>query len=367
LELFTFISIFFAPDKLLAAYKYGIFILGLGLFWLIVCSQYDRLKLIWSFSAGVFIQAFLGIWQFLSQTSFASKWLGLAVHNPGELGASVVETMNGTRWLRAYGGLDHPNILGGVLAVSLLILIALIFNRFSNSGFKSLIFNERIFNGILYVFGFGFLLSLFFTFSRGAWAGFLTGVLAILIFTLLKKDKIKQMIILTVIFISVTFMFVLFNFYSDLVLTRLSKDTRLEIKSNFERLEFFREAAKIIKDNWLFGTGIGNYSLALAQEKKNYPAWDYQPVHNTFLLIWSEIGILGLLAFLGLLGYLSWILIKKEKLISFSIVVSLIVMMMADHWFWSLHFGILFFWLVLGLVVRGLQFNKSFHESANFF
>ena len=53
----------------------------------------------------------------------------MAVHKAEELGTSVVETVGadglGERWLRAYGGLDHPNILGGILAVALLLFIIL--------------------------------------------------------------------------------------------------------------------------------------------------------------------------------------------------------------------------------------------------
>ena len=34
------------------------------------------------------------------------------------------------------------------------------------------------------------------------------------------------------------------------------------------------------------------------------------------------------------------------------ILVALIVVMSLDHWLWSLHFGMLFFWLALGLAHR---------------
>ena len=123
LELFIFISIFFAPDKVLAVYRYGVFLLGVGLFWLVVSAYYDRLKLAYAFLGGVMFQAGLGIWQFFSQSSFASKWLGLAAHDPAELGTSVVETLDGGRWLRAYGGLDHPNVLGGLVVIGILLIV----------------------------------------------------------------------------------------------------------------------------------------------------------------------------------------------------------------------------------------------------
>ena len=138
LELFIFISIFFADGKILALYKYSVFLLGAGLFWLVISADYNRIKLIWGFLAGIFLQACLGIWQFLTQSDFACKWLGIAMHNQAELGVSVIEIIGsdgiGQRWLRAYGGLDHPNILGGVLVVGILLLIGLLIEY---SGFKN--------------------------------------------------------------------------------------------------------------------------------------------------------------------------------------------------------------------------------------
>jgi len=34
------------------------------------------------------------------------------------------------------------------------------------------------------------------------------------------------------------------------------------------------------------------------------------------------------------------------------ILVALVVIMSFDHWLWSLHFGVLFFWLVLGIIIK---------------
>ncbi len=391
LDLFVFISIFFATDKWLAFYKYGWFLLGTGLFWLITSASYNKMKLFWSLLAGIFLQAGLGIYQFLSQSSFASKWLGIVMHNPAELGASVVEIFGadgiGERWLRAYGGLDHPNMLGGAVAIGLLLIISLIVpkslprrlasrrsgqadkcqnpptyakatagkNAKSNPNTKIqnifLFLPARLCLAVAGGCFFVFVMSLFFTFSRGAWAGLLIGVLLMLFIFLIKKDFLKQRELLKIILASGVLIFVLSNLYSGLVLTRLSKDTRLEIKSNTERIESFTDAKELLKDNWLFGVGIGNYTLALREMKSDQPIWDYQPVHNVFLLVWAEVGILGLLGFLGFLGFLGWNLIKKGKYFGLSILTALVIMMMVDHWYWSLHFGVLWFWLVCGLIL----------------
>ncbi|MBI4812466.1 O-antigen ligase family protein [Candidatus Falkowbacteria bacterium] len=373
LELAALVSIFFAPDKLLAVYAYARLLLGIGLFWLVTSAVYDKIKLIHSFLAGAILQAGLGIWQFLSQSSFASKWLGIAAHNAGDLGTSVVETLNGERWLRAYGGLDHPNVLGGVMAASILILV---FHGIYSGQF--LIFNFKFLNNFLvskflniftfYFLLFTFITSLFFTFSRGAWAGVIVGVLAMLIMAVWQRDVSVQKKILGAILAGAVLVAILFSQYNDLVLTRLSRDTRLEIKSNTERINSYKDGWRVIKENWLFGAGIGNYTKYNANK---FP----QPSHNVFLLIWAETGALGIIGFVGLFIYLIIKNCLKIKNLKFkinnnnnsnnsifyktSLFSALLVVLFIDHWLWSLHFGILFFWFVLGLIA--VDFKEKRH------
>src|SRR3990167_10719237 len=74
--------------------------------------------------AGITFQAALAIGQFFMQEVPSSTLLGVAEHFPQDLGASVVDAPN-ARFLRAYGGLPHPNILGGWLYVGMLAVLAL--------------------------------------------------------------------------------------------------------------------------------------------------------------------------------------------------------------------------------------------------
>ncbi len=121
------------------------------------------------------------------------------------------------------------------------------------------------------------------------------------------------------------------------------------MKSLSERQEYFNQARELIKDNWLFGVGPGNYTTALiSQDKIGGSIWNYQPVHNVFLLLWAESGVLSLLFFILFLIFL----IKKDRREAFSwaILGALIVLMLFDHWLWSLPFGFLFLFLFLGLI-----------------
>ena len=394
LELMIFISVFFAADKLIAVYKYAIFLLGIGLFWLIVNANYNKIKLVYCFLAGIFLQSCLGIWQFLAQSGFACKWLGMAEHDASVLGTSVIETISsadgiGERWLRAYGGMDHPNVLGGLLTVGLLITISLIveFNKCKTEKFVicNLKFGENVkkesdFNNtqfrkkesqitnyqlpITSIFYLLLITCLFFTFSRGAWLGLVIGVLIMLAAMVIKKDLLGQKKLLQIILASSVLIFVLFSQFQDLVLTRLSNDTRLEVKSNSERIELYKDSWELIKDNWLFGVGIGNYTLEIGNRKSEILDDNVfiQPVHNVFLLIWAEIGIFGLLFFILIPLCIMYNLLFKNNLrsknliLSVSLLAAISTMFMIDHWWWSLHFGVLLFWLVMGLLII---FEKS--------
>jgi O-antigen ligase len=392
MELFVFISIFSASDKVLALYRYGVFLLGIGLFWLASSVAYSKVKLIYSLLAGIFIQAILGIYQFLSQSIFANKWLGVATHNPADLGVSVVETLDGARWLRAYGSLDHPNILGGVLAVGIILAIFLLIRRdnvekfsilpllsFKISNFKFLINFQLL---ILKIFLFVFLIAIFFTFSRAAWLGCLAGILTLLIILSWQKDFLALKKILIIILFLAILVGILFYQYSGLVSTRLSQDTRLEQKSSQERISSYQESWQLVKRYPFFGVGIGNYSLAVSQEvKPNQPSYYYQPVHNTFLLVLSEIGIFGVSFFVLVLFILIFnfqfsifkkFLINKKQLLEIKnweleigekfyardlllklpFLIIIAVLLTFDHWLWSLHFGLLFFWLLMGILMK---------------
>ncbi|MBI5715895.1 MAG: hypothetical protein HZC38_21050, partial [Chloroflexi bacterium] len=70
--------------------------------------------------AALAIQTAIAIAQFSFQSTSFTMDLGLEW--PGDLtpqisGASVVQLADGARWLRAYGTLPHPNILGGFALV----------------------------------------------------------------------------------------------------------------------------------------------------------------------------------------------------------------------------------------------------------
>lgn len=317
----AFLSTFWASSPPLAWYNFFKLAEGLLLVWLLSVGRFSSRNIILSLVLGAIVQSFLAIWQFLSQMTFANKWLGLALQAPGNLGVSVIETAS-ERWLRAYGALPHPNILAGLLVVCLLLLIT------QNHYHKLFV----LFSWIIIA------TALFFTFSRGAVIGLLAGLLFYL-----KKAPVFILLFI-VVFGSLAFIF------QEPFLARLNGEERLEIKSINERLTYYQQAGQLIKKNWYRGVGIGNYTLAVKEQvEKNLKSYEYQPVHNVYFLVLCELSIFGLIIFLYLIYQLLFVYRHSPLL---PIFIAVLVIMLFDHYFWTLNFGVLLFWLVAGLVKK---------------
>ena len=345
-------SILVAPDKILASYYYFIFLAALSLFFVVRVGteqhnyeEYviNRFTLAYSFLAGMLAQALLGIYQFLTQSSFACKYLGLAAHDPIVSGTAVIETMDG-RWLRAYGGLDHPNVLGGALAISLILAAYLLIKK------KVINSQAQAWTSVfLFIFYFIALYALLFSFSRAAWLAFVLGLVVLLIRIIRSRDKWAVGRLVALIIFSVILVFLTSLPFKDLILTRVEVNTRLEQQSVEERQSQLVEAGELIKSKFITGVGVGNYQEALAkQDDYKKPLWAYQPVHNVFLLLWAQSGLLSLVAFAIFVVFL--LKYGRRDKYSLAIALALFILAMLDHWLLSLPFGVLFLFLILALI-----------------
>ena len=385
---FALLSIFWAESKGVALMAGLRLVEGVGLFFILSFFKFDWKKISRAFVLSATIQAFLGIYQLLTQTTFASKWLGMALHDPATLGTIVVEA-SGERWLRAYGSLPHPNMLGAFLAIG--IFLAIILYQ------KSLASREKIILvSIFSILTFG----LFATFSKSA---ILSAVIILLIFLISsfileagKKDKCElgknknlffdlvekikfcfryfekgsrqartisnptaqgQKIVLlkfTFLFIFIAIIFSII--FWEPVSTRITGSGRLEAKSTNERLDYFGESWHLIKKHSFFGVGLGSYTLALHNEiNPNLNAWEYQPVHNIYLLVLAELGAFGMFLFLLVLIDFFSSLQKNNNwynLFDLKNTVFFLVLIVGffDHYLWTLYFGIILFWVYFNFV-----------------
>ena len=337
-EMITFISIFWANDKLLALFRYLILVLGILLFYLVKRTDFIKtIRVQKVFLIGLIPPAILGIWQFFLQSTFASKYLGLAYHSASVLGDSIIETSTG-RYLRAYGTLDHPNILGGMMAVALILVLY-------SSLKKEINRNERLF----YLISFSiFYTALLVSFSRSGILAFFISVPFIIISAWRRgifQKKLIGLFILLIIFISAAIIIP----YQDLFFVRVQTQSRLEQKSISERELYLTQAVNLIKQKPILGTGVGNYILELQKIIPGQAIWYYQPVHNYWLLLWSEIGIFGLIA-----AVLFWLVIIKlsVKKHLWPLGLALIIISLLDHWLWTQPLGLIIFFLLAGLMIR---------------
>ncbi|MFA6526058.1 MAG: O-antigen ligase family protein [Candidatus Buchananbacteria bacterium] len=367
------LSILWSADFTSAYYLWLHLLEGAGLLLIILTFNISKTKLLWAvlFSAG--LQGLLAIQQFLSQSISANKWLGIAHHSAGILGDIVVETSSG-RWLRAYGSFGHPNILGGWLILGIACGFLLWLEYFKSSGKllpKNLKLNDpqaKIFLKrwlkILLVLILSLVASagLFFSFSRSAWLALVLIFLAFifssirLMLALPSPKEIFQFLLLPIgIIIIFASQFFIFN---SLVLIRADTNNRLEAISKNERIDQIGESWRIIKKSPLTGIGINNYTLALNKIAPNQPAYDLQPVHNIYLLIVSELGIIGLILFIFFILIAILLIHKNSKsLLLISIFPLFLIISLFDHYLWTTYAGIVIFWLALTFNLKSDNVN----------
>lgn len=350
--LFAGISFLWSPDKELAIYNFIKLSSAVGLFFVILNININWKKLFFIILLSALIQSSFGLWQFFNQEIYANKYLGLSHYKPQNLGVSVIETTD-RRWMRAYGSFTHPNIFGGYLAISLLYIIYFSIKK-KIYNYKSLLIDSLLLITITLIFA-----GLIVSFSRSSWLAFIVGLIIIVLTTIIKKQKNRTLNLAKIIFILIIIALLFYTLVPEIFQTRLDSEKRLESKSITERMEYGKEAQYLIKNNFITGVGLGNYTLANYQKiNKNLPAWNFQPVHNIFLLIFSELGIIGFVLFIYFLfsiGYKNLIAIKKSTLLDatlFATFIALLILMLFDHYLWTSHFGLLFLLTTLGFLVK---------------
>ena len=240
--------------------------------------------------------------------------------------------------------MDHPNILGGVLSISLIFIAYFLAKKKMLNNRKDVISSI-----LLFVFYFIDLFALFFTFSRSAWLALIIGLLTLLFVLIFKKDRLTLKRFIAVLFFSLILICINVAPYQDLLMARIDPQTRLEKKSIDERLAYINQASDLSKQHLISGVGVGNYGVVTAAADNNKKsAFDYQPVHNVFLLILAESGIFSLISFFTFLFFL--IRNGRREVYAWAILMPLLVLMLLDHWLISLPYGVFFLFLLLGLI-----------------
>lgn len=388
--LFAGLSVFWATIPLLALYSF-IRLLLLALMSLAITSLITNYQLLVTKVCGIFaglavLESLIGFFQFLLQKSLGLAWLGESVVGQSVRGSAKI-IVEGAPVLRAYGTFPHPNVLGAFLVLGLCSLYYFWLRRPSEwkiwSGLTTLK-SDLLWGLSIFVVLVGIVL----TFSRAAWGVVFLASLLVSGYALLSKKYWIQAIRLIILLLFMAH--ILVNTFAPFILSRAQISSSEPAVSY--RLSYNRLGINLIKEN-PFGVGIGNQVVHSVKNDIYKDAgltkpWEWQPVHNIYLLIGAETGILGLLAFILFIVTLlisnlqcsifnqfsikkisNILLLSKlwklnencklslENYIPETMLLSLLILGMFDHFLWTLEPGRLMLWVVIGMVIGSSHFK----------
>lgn len=353
--LWSLLTVAWSPDPLLSLIQSIRLGMAIGAFALMrfVGLRWARVVAV-IIAAGV-VQSWLAVNQFVEQYIFASKWLGIAGQLPSVYGTSVVEGAS-VRWLRAYGSFPHPNILGGFLAVVLFFVLerCIVLYTMRNMVRKTqFVWHQRALWGAGVLAVSGILLS----FSRAAWLAS-AALLAMVGLYVLLKHKSALAPFAKILIVAIITSAVWIVLYPEPFQVRVRGTMPLEQQSLSERRISYEDSQSVIARFWLGGIGIGAYTSALAQDNPLRRGQLLQPVHNSWLLIVSELGVVGLV-----LMVVVWIQAWLASWRAWRAAILLLLvglLMMFDHWWFSLALGKYF---MLTLLASSTLIHKDINDN----
>ncbi len=236
------------------------------------------------------------------------------------LSTTSIATFNwyGQIFLRPYATFPHPNVFAAFMLLCGFVLLFL-------SGIK---------HNIQKVFHFLIATAVFFSFSRASIA-----IYTVLVLFLLRK----QFLVLVLLFL----------FLSPVLFVRFDSAFNFDQLSLIRREELAETAMIIFMQNPFLGVGLNNFiPEAMSSVFLSGTNRFLQPVHNIFLLVLAESGLVGLVGFLIFLLY-PVVYYKESDLLNRSQVVGLLLIMVflgaIDHYFLTLPQGQRIFFLIWGM------------------
>ncbi|NTW26854.1 MAG: O-antigen ligase family protein [Candidatus Moranbacteria bacterium] len=362
------------------------------------------------------IQSIIGITQFIKQSSIGLFWLKESFFSQQTIGVAKI-ILDGEAYVRAYGLFPHPNIFGGYLTFS--IIVSLLYfklfhveqfktsstdKNFSNKYSKLALRNCSTWNNlkvkiksfvprgtillqsIITIQVIAFLL----TFSKSAIFGLLMGLFYLKVssentnvprppasireafraggtfferiknnFEMFHVEHLKRKAILIISIVIILFIYLKPNMDS------------LFITSLQERAFYVHISKEAFISHPIAGLGAGQFIIYM-KGHHDLPAWQFQPVHNTFLLILNEFGIfllLGFIYFIYKLFHVEQFMREKEivprgtisalSVYTKAILLAFIFIMFFDHYFWDIQQGQLLLWIALALIASQQKTKAS--------
>jgi O-antigen ligase len=311
-----------------------------------------------------FFQTIIGITQFFLQRSLGLKVLGEAVFS-NNISTSAMIKIQGGRWffdqlfhlntsdciVRAHGLFFHPNIFGGFLFLAILM------------SFYVLYILEKKSHKILII---GFIMlqmfALFITFSRAALFATFIAIFIFLSLMMIKKYNVKW-IVLGFCIPSIICISLLYNQISQR--GGVVNYNTYNKASDAVRIMQQNVAFAMIKKEPLKGVGYRNFIIRI----KDFTDKPYRDnVHNIYLLIGAESGVIALLAFLAFVISLfirSYVRGFSPLSITFlAILIGFLFIGLVDHYLLSRQIGRIMFFSISGIIASNLDLESlDFHKA----
>lgn len=319
------------------------------------------------------LQSILALIQFWKQSSIGLFRLGESHLSPSILGVAKIVS-GGTRFIRAYGTFPHPNPLSAFLVVGILITLYLLIN--SSHKKERFAYSTLLFINIL---------GLTVTFSRGAYLALAVGLIMFFGTLFFRRHPDPALdagegsqigdssdaLRMTPIIITILSIVISFFLFKPFLLTRAT----FSDQSTIDRKFYNNAGAKMIKENPIFGVGLGGSVLHMEQYSgKALESWEKQPPHNYFIIAAAELGIPATLILFWIFIFHLWQLFKNLKtcpelveglkiknsdfpyyLLLTTILLTFLILMQFDHYFYTLQQTQLLLWTILAVIASEIK------------
>ena len=322
--IFIFVNCLFSLSPAFTFYKWirvgFYFLTGLSL-WFAVPKFSKTITL--GLAGSVIWVSILAWAQFLQGGSLGSLWTYLG-ERPLSTSMPLVAKVNTNFgvFLRPYATFPHPNALAGYLLVSCLLIYFYLIkkNNFQLSTFNfQLLLKTGLYIGIF---------TILITFSPPSI--FLEA--AFIITIIIKKLRLPYVISLLLI-----------------ILLSFGLFWNLRLSSVSERVYLFKKSLSAISTHPLTGVGLGNFPL-YSYPLNHFPLQlSWQPVHNLFLLLLSELGIPSAFIIFYLI-FKYCLKIKKINIVFLYSVICILFTGMFDHYWLTSHQNIMLLLLAPAMV-----------------
>lgn len=286
------------------------------------------------FSISIIFESLTAIFQYLTEGSIGGLFYFLGERSftgltPGVANASI----DGELVLRAYGTFSHPNVLSGFL----LLTMTLILFNIRVKKFSSVVPISSIILGTA---------AVFLTFSR---IPIFLWILSIFVF-LLSRTKLDSRYRIYLSGVLLLTMLISFFFYAPFYL-RFIKSSFFE-DAFILRQKLFIEGMVDFLRNPIIGRGLNNY---FSNTISYGNILVLQPVHNIFVLVLIQTGLLGFGVFIWTL-FKVFIKVIGNRAIYPKLIFSYILLIgLFDHYFLTLQQGQLLFAFFIGSFLKNYE------------